>query len=258
VTRRPLFVFLAPLLFAAAASAGGVDAVLTDVRGRVDVHTPAMAAGEWAAVEDGFPLESGDHLRTGADGAAEITLNGDTVVYLDGGAELEAASLDRRLTRWLLTLGRFTAKVRSLGDGERFEVETPVMVAAVRGTEFAVSAGDKEAGAAVFDEGKVWVTARGGAGETLLTPGQETEARDGRLTGPQPLHRFLAQRARIERARSRLPGLRRAWRPLSNEHRREARGRLAASPRSGPKKLDRPHPGHRGPKGPLLPRERHR
>ena len=56
------------------------EARLTRVDGAVYVHTADQAEGEFVKAEAGMPLEDGDLVRTGSDGSAEVTLDGESEI----------------------------------------------------------------------------------------------------------------------------------------------------------------------------------
>jgi hypothetical protein len=123
-----------------------------------------------AGVDDA--LEAGDVVRTGDDGRAELDL-GRAVVRLYPNSLL-------RVPVWDAASGE-PAEVdleegRSLFDvlrrGSAFEVRTPQVVVAVKGTRFSVAVGDADAAVAVY-RGLVGVRSatRGVAAETLVREG---------------------------------------------------------------------------------------
>lgn len=97
-------------------------------------------AGDWMAASLNHKLESGDKIRTGPGSEATLTLDDGSVLQLSPDAEFAIQSLSRdsntqQLESLLAILkGKVRAQVTPLTEGSSFEIETPAMVAAVRGT----------------------------------------------------------------------------------------------------------------------------
>lgn len=178
---------------------GDREALLTGVRGPVYLHRAGAPEDEFVAVSSGTPLLSGDWLRVGVDGAAELALDGKTAVGLSSGTDLSLTSLARARTELSLALGSLTAKVAKLAHGRTFRVRTASAVAAVRGTEFIVEADGAggESRVAVVDEGVVAVTAATGGAEVLVRPHQETAVRSA-APRPEPVRELSTMRARTQ------------------------------------------------------------
>jgi len=95
--------------------------------------------GAWTAMTAGIVLDSGDKLRTAADGGVAVMFLDDrSLLKLAGNtevtffAERDDGTVSKRI--WM-GAGRLWAKVTS-GDEPHFQVETPTSVAAVKGSEF--------------------------------------------------------------------------------------------------------------------------
>lgn len=94
----------------------------------------------WKAVSLNQKLESGDKIRTGAASDLTLTLDDASVIQLSADSEFAIQTLAKDSTTQelesLLAIlkGRVRAQVTPLTEGSRFEIETPAMVAAVRGT----------------------------------------------------------------------------------------------------------------------------
>ncbi len=150
------------------------SAEITSVQGEVSLLR--NGAREAIAVTDGVTLHSGDRLRTGAasnlvirfaDGS-ELLVAADSDVLMDSlSAYGDTGMVDTRIR---LQGGSVDTQVQpARGPGSRYEIITPAAIAAVRGTDFRVSA---EADAAVSRnevlEGKLKVS---GGGAAQLVPG---------------------------------------------------------------------------------------
>lgn len=123
----------------------------------------ATVAGTAARV--GMPVRQGNLLATGADAFLTIELADGSLLTLPSRSTVKVAELHRILLtstiikRFDLVTGRTETEVpKAVQPSDRFEVRTPVSVAAVRGTRFRVTFGDNASGTGVL-EGNVHVDA---------------------------------------------------------------------------------------------------
>lgn len=236
------------------------DARLVGVEGSVSVFDAERPENGWIPAEQGMPLEAGDKVKTSEDSRAEVVLGPDSVIELGPNTEFELTGLNKKDTFLGLPLGSLFARVRSLLEfGGQMRLQTPQAVAAVRGTEFAAEVTDPEGEAhfAVFDEGRLGVVSRDaeGAREVVLEKNQELSARKGmRELRVRPLERFAKRRGRIEHLRGRREAIRKKWRAMKPERRRELRKQVLERRRKfmqhireRRKKLEQDRPRHRGP-----------
>ena len=79
---------------------------------------------EWLEAPRNRPLTRGDRLWTDRGSRAELQV-GSSALRLDGRTRLEILALDERSTQLSLTQGTVYVRVRSLPEGENFEVDTP-------------------------------------------------------------------------------------------------------------------------------------
>ncbi|HMU74535.1 MAG TPA: FecR family protein, partial [Elusimicrobiota bacterium] len=95
-------------------------------------------------MDDSTSLREGDSLRTGPKGKAELRMSEGhrlsvrektTVTVVSGGKGLQY--------QFRVISGRVRAFVRKLAAKSRFEIRTPLAVAAVRGTEFEMEVLDR-------------------------------------------------------------------------------------------------------------------
>lgn len=218
------------------AAAEDYDARFSSFTGTVDV----LAAGEtdsWREAQEEMPLSAGDKVRTDESSSAEITLDGGGVIRLGADSVVEISSLDPAFSSFFLRIGSLVAKIKKelLKRGERLQVRTPVAVAAIRGTEFGVEH-DQENGettAGVFDEGSLSVTSTDENGKTIaeemVGKGGEVRLRAGaREFKPGRMRRLLRHKKALEAARTRLDVLRKNWKRLDPEKRRQLRKRFMA------------------------------
>jgi len=217
--------FLFVIVLAAVLLFGGEDtradddvpsfsATLVEFNG--DVTLQHRGEDLWLPVDTDIPVEEGDRLRTGEDGSAEILMDDGSVVRMEEGTEITLEELaadcqdQRILSTMALWFGRILCTVQKLVHREsRFQVRTPTLVAAVRGTDFVVeSTTEEETDVGVF-EGDVAVLGLDQQGRTIQDSEilvsrdrQVSVARFRRPGRPIPLKkRMLAHRKRIERLR---------------------------------------------------------
>ncbi len=93
--------------------------------------------GRWSAAGRDTALERSDRVKTGPNSRALMIVDGTSRVWIGQNAEVEVSSVGEESAFGLL-LGKLRAKVKLMA-GRRFKVKTPVCVASVRGTEFALS-----------------------------------------------------------------------------------------------------------------------
>jgi hypothetical protein len=79
---------------------------------------------EWTEAQTNRPLTRGDRLWTDRRSRSEIQI-GSSAVRLDGQTRLEIMVLDDQSAQLSLTQGSLYVRVRSLPDGENFEIDTP-------------------------------------------------------------------------------------------------------------------------------------
>lgn len=125
----------------------------------------ATVGGAQARV--GMDIGEGAEVRTGPDAFVAIELADGSLLTLPSRSEMRVVGLHRivltgsAVKRFLLTRGRTETEVQPVSKtGESFEIQTPVSVAAVRGTKFRVSFAEEaeRAGTGVL-EGNVEVAA---------------------------------------------------------------------------------------------------
>ncbi|HVW67733.1 MAG TPA: FecR domain-containing protein [Steroidobacteraceae bacterium] len=148
---------------------------------RMSPDTAAVTAvgGEVAAgtsrVRPGQMLAEGSQIQTGSDGSVTLTLADGSVITLQKSTALSLEEMRRVTgvpsahdTRLKLQSGRLQTQIKPQGDAGRFEIQTPVAVSAVRGTQFR-SAFTPQAGSAITEtlEGTVAVS---GSTATLAVP----------------------------------------------------------------------------------------
>ena len=129
---RNAVVWLAGLIGLAAAHYVRAQEPVVDPPGRVarlslmdgEVSLAPAGTEEWADGVLNRPITSGDRLVVGADGRAELQV-GTASVHLDRSTAFEFIELDDDVMQMSLTEGVATVRVRTLGDRENIQVETP-------------------------------------------------------------------------------------------------------------------------------------
>ena len=127
-------------------------AVITDHSGTALV----FSNDKWKPAEINMPIYEGDGLRTKSDSSLEITFDDATIIKLGPNTDLKLSALKRNqnvaTTVFSLIKGKFLAIVDKLKNTDsRFEVHTKMAIAAVKGTEFAITADDSETNLGVFE-----------------------------------------------------------------------------------------------------------
>lgn len=79
---------------------------------------------EWIEADANRPLTRGDRLWTDKGSRAELQV-GSAAVRMDGQTQVEVLGLDDRSMQLSVTQGTVYARVRSLPEGENFEIDTP-------------------------------------------------------------------------------------------------------------------------------------
>lgn len=126
---------LATLLAIAAVSAFGQDqgqdqaqdppsrvARLNYMSGTVSFRPGSV--DEWTAATINYPLYNGDHLWADRDARTELHV-GSTALRMGPETALAILNLDDRIVQISLTGGTLHVRLRALGEGESFEVDTP-------------------------------------------------------------------------------------------------------------------------------------
>jgi hypothetical protein len=79
---------------------------------------------EWTDLQRNRPLTRGDRLWTDRGTRAELQV-GSSAIRLNGQTRLEILALDEQSTQLSVTQGSVSVRVRSLPEGENFEIDTP-------------------------------------------------------------------------------------------------------------------------------------
>lgn len=163
---------------------GTAEVRIGEAQGEVQIEDHEQGE-DWRPVATGQRLDAGQRLRTADNGSATLELAGGSSVLVRPGTELRLVQAKQPRARgsgpWLrielLRGGLENVVQRRPGSGTRFEIQTPSAVAAVRGTEFRVSASADSSrsevlgGAVAFGSSRGSVTLPRGTG-SLAVAGQ--------------------------------------------------------------------------------------
>ncbi len=156
--------------------------------GRIELaHVEGEAQSRGQALKAGAAIAAGDGVRTGKDGYVTIRLADGSTLALQPGSEMQVESVRKSPlagapdAKFLLKSGRVEAAVQKRQPGgARFEVRTPIAVAAVRGTQFRVTADtEKHTATSEVLEGVVQVNDSGNLGSVAVKNGFGTRVKEG-------------------------------------------------------------------------------
>jgi hypothetical protein len=174
------------------ASSASSEAIAAQLKIRDEAARVRERAGAFAPASDGQDLAVGDTVRTNGTGFVQVDYPDGSLTRLDSNAEFTLVDLSttdkaQRVTG-KLDGGRAWSNVEKITSSTgRYELETPVATASVRGTQFDTdcTAADDSCTFTVID-GTVAVTPTGG--DTILLQAGEalTVTPDGNTSTPPP------------------------------------------------------------------------
>ena len=143
--------------------------------------------GQTKAVK-GAILQQGDSIQTGPKSQVDIMLPGKILIRIDQNTTVAMRSFataadGSQADKLYLQRGLIFAKVTKLGQHSTFAIQTPTIVAGVRGTEFLTATDEKGAGKVAVTEGKVAVQAGQGA-EQAIDAGQQANVSESGSVAP--------------------------------------------------------------------------
>ncbi|MEO8202825.1 MAG: FecR domain-containing protein [Betaproteobacteria bacterium] len=161
-------------------------------------HVEGDVQSKGAPLRSGAKLAPGDDIKTGTNGYVTIKLSDGSTLVLQPGSDMAIDGVKKSPiapaanAQFSLTKGRVEASVpRRNPGGARFEVRTPIAVAAVRGTRFRVTADDqKRTASSEVIEGTVQVNDTGNIGTVAVAAGFGTKVSEGQA--PLPPRALLA------------------------------------------------------------------
>jgi len=172
---RIIVSLMAVLLFVGSAVADGTGGRLVEVNGKVWIQTPGV---DKTIARAGITLAPGTKILTGPDGKAEISLEDGSIIIVQQNSSMVLSGIKRqkkKKTSILIFFGRIWNKVsRAVGGRAGYEVNTPIVVCGVRGTEFETAVADDGSVRVRVDEGMVSV--KGDGKDKTVTYNQEIDA----------------------------------------------------------------------------------
>lgn len=127
-----MILFLSALLFSTSSFAAVESASVTLMQGDVQV----FRKGEWKPVTSQTTLQEGDLIKTGKGAQVDISMQERAGVRLLSGTETSIKKLMSNQALLELKIGNIIANLEKYGEGSKFEVETPIAILGVRGTQF--------------------------------------------------------------------------------------------------------------------------
>lgn len=135
----------------------------------------------------GMTLIETDKLLTGAKSQVDILLPNKILLRIDRNSTIEIREFGigengAQSDKIYLAKGSAFAKVKKLQPNSAFAIQTPTVVAGVRGTQFLTEADEKGGGKVAVSEGKVAVNSQSGATQDVTEGNQATVAQGGALS----------------------------------------------------------------------------
>jgi hypothetical protein len=150
------------------------------------VQKRAVGALQWENVTPGEKIEEGSSIKTGLNSQIEIVTEEGHRFVVHSETTLSFTSLQADETKARLDSGRVLSKVVKLKEKQRFSVQTPTAVCAVRGTEFETVSGQGGTFVSVY-HGVVGVAALGSHDEIRVPAGQMTSVHNGTIEIPRAI-----------------------------------------------------------------------
>jgi hypothetical protein len=162
---------------------------LRSVKGVAEVQKAGRQ--DWQAARRPVKLSDGDRVRTGADSQAKITMARGHALELREKTTVKVESAEDETLTFELLIGRVRAFIMKLKRRNKFEIRTPVAVAAVRGTVFdLLVAEDRSSRLEVLDGVVGYRDLAGLAPEMQVLKGQSVLVEPGAAPRPvEPLPR---------------------------------------------------------------------
>lgn len=173
-----------------------------------DVEVRRKDSDLWNPIRLNEKISPGDTIKTGDEGAAEITFEDSTALYIKSATELEVKRTAKKgafllIREFFQRAGRTISRLKAaMGGDSRFRIYTPSAVAAARGTEFRVSVDEQETTRAEILQGTINVEAKSeqvavpeGEGTFVIKDNPPVKPRK-LLPPPSPLHLEALYRTR--------------------------------------------------------------
>jgi len=148
--------------------------------GLIEVRVSQTEA--WQPLEKPASLAEGNEVKTGPESTADVLLSDGSKLSLSSKAEFAVESTKTVETAFKLGLGKMKAYFAGAFAG-RMKVRTPTAVAAVRGTEFELSAGQDGRTQVTVDEGHLEVSDKQGR-QAVITSEETLSIGEGGMDKP--------------------------------------------------------------------------
>lgn len=157
-----------------------VEVTVSALSPDVSVNLTPDVEASWEVFSDEIKATDGTGVRTSVDGRALITHESAIITSLNNNSEIILSlNKNNKETRLDVLAGQTWSKVsRALEQDEVYEVYTPTMVAAVRGTSFGVNLSERES--LIVSEGIVAVSLRNYETDEII-PGTEVLVHAGEV-----------------------------------------------------------------------------
>jgi hypothetical protein len=164
-------------------SKAAVPAFISFIEGTVEIKK--SSASDWVAAKVKNSLSEGDIVKSGANSKASITFFDGSVINLQSDTQIEIKQLTSSKPtgiRLKQEIGDTLSKVEKLTDSaSKYEIETPVAVAGVRGSQMRVKVAQDGTTEVQNVEGKISVTAQGV--EVVIPVGNTSSVKPGQPPG---------------------------------------------------------------------------
>ena len=179
-------IFLASLT-GCTGSKAATPAFISFIEGTIEIKKPS--AVDWLAAKVKDSLAENDIVRSGANSNAAITFFDGSVITLEANTKIEIKQLTSSKPtniRLKQEIGETVSTIEKLIDSaSRYEIETPVAVAGVRGSQMRVTVAKDGTTEVKNLEGKISVTAQGV--EVVIPVGNTSKVQPGQPPGaPAP------------------------------------------------------------------------
>ena len=211
-----------------------------------DVGLLTQGAIEWIVPHEGLPIETGDHIRTGEDGRAEVIMNGNVVWWLEPETDFETEHMEVNRGTFNLSSGTLLGIVdsgRTAGTVQDWLINTPSASVTIQGTEFALEFSKAHGARLGVSAGIVEIeaaeTAEGRQPPVRVMPAQEAIVARGHSIqiSSKPSARMREWTDGWPEIRRSFRQIQNTWSPFTPTTRAEARKKFVSAPqkRSKPK-----------------------
>ncbi len=207
------------------------------VRVSGDARLFVQGATDGVEAKTGMPMEPGDQIHTGEDGEVELVVNSHALWVVQSNSDLIIGYTTEKEGRIQMRRGAILGRVDTVGRyPDPWQFETPLAVATVKGTEFALAHSDEEGThLGVFQgtvELKLAETADQLADTHVLVQANEegiSQKKKPLSKGPWTANMRTRMRKMLE-VRKRQRETAHVWSPLTTGYRKELRQKLVPPP----------------------------